>query len=547
MKSMPKILLIVPIVIIIISIGIISFKYLESTSNKDKVEQGNTNFTEKYTPLENLTSNDFDLMSCLKNNYYTLISSEISYSGTNDFIVYYKDELDSFIANVNSNIPDVIRVVQYGSDEKESFIKDIEFNKDKFIVKNDYRGFGDFSEEDRKIVTNEYDAKKYKLIVDSTPIVNEGAKTYYNINLVPNNNSEPIYLCNYFEIPEDTESNFKLEFISDSSKGRQLILSKSENSKYNYDIYSYNGDVNIIINNEKFALRDALLNNKISVEEILDKANKDAEESKIFKGAYSDGGSVDYFYTNYTILKYHTLGGNRDMYIGELAMDRNALDDLYYNLYERPSASVTFQAVVVKASDKSLLIFGTGNSSGLCSTGIGNTENVEFKQGQEVLIYYDGTELETYPPQLANVEKVEIIKEKSDAEIPENVLKYAYSSPYNVTISLNELTKNGISFTVKDTNELQYEFSNEYSLSKKVKNENYTGVGQVIGENTENSTAGYTGTGVEYIFKGMEKLSDVPYDETIKISTNGDTKNIEINWSRIYGELGERRVYFCIP
>ena len=338
MKSMPKILLIVSIVIIIISIGIISFKYIESTSNKDKVEQGNTNFTEKYTPLENLTSNDFDLMSCLKNNYYTLISSEISYSGTNDFIVYYKDELDSFIANVNSNIPDVIRVRQYGSDEKESFIKDIEFNKDKFIVKNDYRGFGDFSEEDRKIVTNEYDAKKYKLIVDSTPIVNEGAKTYYKINLVPNNNSEPIYLCNYFEIPEDTESNFKLEFINDSSKGRQLILSKSENSKYNYDIYSYNGDVNIIINNEKFALRDALLNNRISVEEILDKANKDAKESKIFKGAYSDGGSVDYFYTNYTILKYHTLGGNRDMYIGELAMDINVLNDLYYNLYERPSA-----------------------------------------------------------------------------------------------------------------------------------------------------------------------------------------------------------------
>ena len=268
MKNITKIIVIICIIVIIISVGIIVFKYIQQTSNINIPGEEMANL-EKYTPLEELTSNDFDLMSCLKNNYYTLIGSDISYSGTNDFVVYHKDELDNFIANVNSNIPDVIRVIQYSSDEKNSFIKDIEFTKDKFIVKNDYRGFGDFLEKDRKIVTNEYDAKKYKLIIDSTPIVNEGAKTYYNINLVSNNNSDLIYLCNYFEIPEDTEGNFELEFISDSSKGRQLILSRAENSKYNYDIYSYNGDVNIIINNEKFALRDALLNNRISVEEIL--------------------------------------------------------------------------------------------------------------------------------------------------------------------------------------------------------------------------------------------------------------------------------------
>ena len=55
----------------------------------------------------------------------------------NDCIIYHKDELDNFIANVNSNIPDVIRVVQYSSDEKNSFIKDIKFTKNKFIIKDD--------------------------------------------------------------------------------------------------------------------------------------------------------------------------------------------------------------------------------------------------------------------------------------------------------------------------------------------------------------------------------------------------------------------------
>ena len=64
-----------------------------------------------------------------------------------------------------------------------------------------------------------------------------------------NENSNLIYLFNYFEIPEDNESKFELEFIKDMTKERQLILSKSENTKYDYDIYSYNGDVNIIIEN----------------------------------------------------------------------------------------------------------------------------------------------------------------------------------------------------------------------------------------------------------------------------------------------------------
>ena len=499
MKSMPKILLIVSIVIIIISIGIISFKYIESTSNKDKVEQGNTNITEKYTAIEDLDINNLYLTNFIANYYYnyTFINSELLNDITGDFIVYHKDELDNFIVNVNSNTPDMIRVIEANIDDGISFIKDIEFTGDKYIVKADYRLNEALPDEDKKIITNEYDAKKYKLIVDSTPNKIENSKTFYKINLVSNNNSDLIYLCNYFEIPENTENNFELEFIKDSSKGRQLILSKTENSKYDYDIYSYNGDVNIIIDNEKFTLRDALLNNKISVEEILDKAEKDAEKYRlIFKDAIADGGSVGYLYNDYTILKYNkmTLNGYdiKDMYIGPTGTTLGSIEDLYYNSKdESPNASATFRAVVLKVYDKSLLVFGTGNSSGLHGSGIGNTENVEFKQGQEVLIYYDGTTLEIYPPRLANVEKVEIIKEKSDAEIPEDVLRYAYSSPYNVTISLNELTKKGISFTVKDTNELQYEFSNEYFLSKKVRKENYTGVGQVIGENTENSTAGY--------------------------------------------------------
>ena len=343
MKNISNIIFITSIIIIIISIGIIVFKYIEFSSTNN-FEKEDLSSLEKYTPLENLTSDDFELKSCVGNNYYTLITATTSldyhYYETNDFVVYNKEKLESFITNVNSNIPDEIRIIQYTIDEKESFLKDIKFTKDKFIIENDYRWFGGLPEEDRKIITNEYNAKDYKLIIDTTPIISEGAKTYYKIYLASNNNSDLIYLCNYFEIPENNESNFKLEFIKDSSKERQLILSKTENTKYDYDIYSYNGDVNIIINNETFTLRDALLSNKITVEEILDNADKDVEKYKnALKFGYADGGSTEYFYNNYIILKYKqekinkngTFEYNKDMYIGDISMDINDLRDKYYD------------------------------------------------------------------------------------------------------------------------------------------------------------------------------------------------------------------------
>ena len=80
-----------------------------------------------------------------------------------------------------------------------------------------------------------------------------------------------------------------------------------------------------------------------------------------------------------------------------------------------------------------------------------------------------------------------------------------YASNGNITISINDFTKSSISFNIEDTNELSYTYTNNYKIYKKVKNENYTGIGDKIGEDTENSTAGFTGTGTEYIWEEVEK------------------------------------------
>lgn len=101
------------------------------------------------------------------------------------------------------------------------------------------------------------------------------------------------------------------------------ILDKSETEKYDYNIYIYEGAVNILINGEEISLRDALLNNKITMDEIIAKANQDLKDKKISGYMYRDGGSMIYNYDNYSIIKCHTLDGNRDVYIGIKEMTIN--------------------------------------------------------------------------------------------------------------------------------------------------------------------------------------------------------------------------------
>ena len=55
---------------------------------------------------------------------------------------------------------------------------------------------------------------------------------------------------------------------------------------------------------------------KITMSAILAKANQDVSDGIIDELVYKDVGSQVYKYPDYTIVKYHTLDGNDDMYIG---------------------------------------------------------------------------------------------------------------------------------------------------------------------------------------------------------------------------------------
>ena len=295
------------------------FWMLKSSDFKEEIEL-NANKqpekTSKYRALEDVES-DYDLAKMIEDKCYIVMNSNV---------VYHIEELDNFIKNIENKKEDEIRIVEY-TIEGQPIITNLEYKDNKFILKTDNRRDGFSAEEDKRIFTNEYDASKYTLVKSETSSRVLKQKTFYELSLQSLESNETVYICMYAEVKQDENQKFIIQFNKDINGEETVkILDREETDKYDYDIYSYKGTVDIIINEEKMSLREALLNNKITVEEILEKAKKDKENMSIYGDAYMDGGSIVYFYNDYSILKINNLQGNKDLYIGVPSMNINDLD-----------------------------------------------------------------------------------------------------------------------------------------------------------------------------------------------------------------------------
>lgn len=127
---------------------------------------------------------------------------------------------------------------------------------------------------------------------------------------------------NATKIEIKSADNFELIFHDKQPQTNEkihTIINKDETDKYDYNIYEYDGNVSITVDGKYYSLRDALLNNKITMNEIISKANKDIKDAIVYK----DGGSIEYHYPNYTIIKMHKEDGNRDVYIGSPELNIN--------------------------------------------------------------------------------------------------------------------------------------------------------------------------------------------------------------------------------
>ncbi len=122
----------------------------------------------------------------------------------------------------------------------------------------------------------------------------------------------------------DGYEDFKIEVKPSNKIETKKILNNKDLSADNqdYNLYFYGLDeVNVIVDNKTMSLEDALKSGKMTIQGIIQKANKDFPNAT----SYDDGGSVEYHYEDYSIIKVHKLDGNRDVYIGVPSMKLNDL------------------------------------------------------------------------------------------------------------------------------------------------------------------------------------------------------------------------------
>lgn len=118
---------------------------------------------------------------------------------------------------------------------------------------------------------------------------------------------------------------FELTIKEAPNKSKTKILNNKELYKNNadYDLYYYGiEEVEITVDKNTMSLEEALRSGKMTIDGLIIKANKDVPNVEVYK----DGGSIEYHYDNYTIIKVHRIDGNRDVYIGTKDMTINNID-----------------------------------------------------------------------------------------------------------------------------------------------------------------------------------------------------------------------------
>ena len=135
------------------------------------------------------------------------------------------------------------------------------------------------------------------------------------------------------DIDHDGYDEYEISVKESSTPQKKKILNNTELYKNNsdFDLYYFGlEEVNVKVDNKEMSLEKALRDGYLTLDGIIAKANQDTDENEPgeipYNLMYKDGGSMEYHYENYTIIKCHTLDGNRDVYICNTETTLNKLN-----------------------------------------------------------------------------------------------------------------------------------------------------------------------------------------------------------------------------
>lgn len=271
---------------------------------KNKDEEEYDKIISSRRRLENLPT-DYNITEALKDKSVLVNSGKI----------YNYKELEKLITAFNNKKKYSIRVVNY-TKEGKALIADLYTNgngkiEGYFDSKRDVRYS---SYENNKIVKKVFNNIEKEEQEENTIIVLKGE------------NIDELYLLRYSkkDIPVEYNSEYTLNITrkeDDSNIKRELITDKNFEQKHGYNVYYYGiEEVKVLQNGKEVDLKEAILKDNAIMEKIVLKAEKDTGLGIVKNyGMYKDGGTEEYEYDDYNIIKSNRLAGensrNRDVYI----------------------------------------------------------------------------------------------------------------------------------------------------------------------------------------------------------------------------------------
>ena len=270
---------------------------------KNKDEEEYDKIISSRRKLENLLI-DYNIIEALKDKSVLVNSGKI----------YNKKELEKLITAFNNKKKYSIRVVNY-TKEGKALIADLYTNENGKI-----EGYFDSS---RDIRYSSYENNKIvKKVFDNIEKEEQEEKT---IVVLKAENTDELYLLRYSkkDIPVEYNPEYTLNITrkeDDSNIKRELITDKNFEQKHGYNVYYYGiEEVKVLQNGKEVDLKEAILKDNKIIEKIVAKAEKDTGLGIVKNyGMYNDGGTAEYTYNNYNIIKCDRLseGGNiKDVYI----------------------------------------------------------------------------------------------------------------------------------------------------------------------------------------------------------------------------------------